>query len=167
MRILHRKLWRELWHMRGQALAICLVLAGGAGVCVMSVSTYYSLQQARDDYYRDYRFADVFASLKRAPRTLLRQVRNIPDVAQVQARVVARANLRVAGFDEPIQGLITSIPEHHATSLNRLHLRRGRLPDSRRDDEVLVSDGFAAAHRLQPGEADPTFILHPPIPISR
>jgi putative ABC transport system permease protein len=33
----------------------------------MSLSTYDSLATTRDRFYRDYRFADVFASLKRAP----------------------------------------------------------------------------------------------------
>ena len=30
--VLHRKLWRELWQMRGQALAILLVIVAGVGV---------------------------------------------------------------------------------------------------------------------------------------
>lgn len=150
---MQRKLWRELWHIRGQVIAIALVLVGGVGVCVMSLSTYHSLQETRDQYYLEYRFADVFASLKRAPLTLNQRLADLPGISRSQARVVAPVTLEVLGFDEPIQGLITSIPdqlEKARHALNTLHLVKGRLPDSRRDNEVVISDAFAEQHRLQP-----------------
>ncbi|MDX1693957.1 MAG: FtsX-like permease family protein [Ketobacteraceae bacterium] len=150
---LQRKLLRELWHIRGQVIAIALVLVGGVGVCIMSLSTYSSLQETRDQYYQEYRFAHIFADLKRAPLSLAERIRDIPDVSRAQARVVAPVTLEVAGFDEPVQGLMTSIPDHEEQArhaLNSLHLVRGRLPDSRRDNEVVISDAFAEQHRLQP-----------------
>lgn len=153
MTAMQRKLWRELWHIRGQVIAIALVLVGGVGVCVMSLSTYHSLQETRDRYYQDYRFADLFASLKRAPLALNERIKALPDIARTQPRVVAPVTLQVADFDEPIQGLMTSIPDNEAETrhaLNGLHLVRGRLPDSRRDNEIVISDAFAEQHRLTP-----------------
>jgi putative ABC transport system permease protein len=38
MRALDRKLFRDLWHMKGQALAIAMVLASGVATYVMSLS---------------------------------------------------------------------------------------------------------------------------------
>ena len=67
MQALDRKLLRDLWNLRGQALAICLVIAGGVATFVMFASTIDNLQLSRDDFFRNYHFADVFASLKRAP----------------------------------------------------------------------------------------------------
>lgn len=156
MRSLYLKMWRELWHIRGQAVAIALVLVGGVAVCIMSLSTYNSLHLARDHYYQNHRFPHVFISLKRAPLSLLRDVRALPHVTDAQARVVAPANLTVSGFDEPIQGLISSIPDEYGENgneLNRLYRVRGRYPDSRRDDEVMLGEGFANAHGLQPGDS--------------
>lgn len=150
---LQRKLWRELWAMRGQALAIVGVIVGGVAVCVMSLSTYQSLLQTRDAYYRDYGFADVLASLKRAPERYAQRLMEIPGVAAVDTRVVAGVNLQVPGFDEPITGKLVSVPDHGQPRLNRLHLVRGRMPDSRRDNEVLIGSSFADAHELQPGDS--------------
>lgn len=153
MHSLQRKLWREIWHIRGQVLAIMLVICGGVAVCIMSLSTYDSLLQTRDDYYRDYAFADLFVDLKRAPQSLLPRLAAIDGVHSAETRIISRVNLQLAGFNEPVSGLVVSIPDHGQPRLNRLHLVSGRLPDSRRDNEVLISDAFAGAHRLQPGDA--------------
>ena len=67
MRALDRKLLRDLWHLRGQVLAIAAVIMGGVATLVMSLATYDSLVLTRDRFYAEYRFADVFARLKRAP----------------------------------------------------------------------------------------------------
>ena len=151
MQVLHRKLWRELWRMRGQALAILLVIVAGVGVCVMSVSTYDSLQQTRDAFYRETRFAHVFAALTRAPEDIARPVAAWPEVAEVETRITAPVSLTVPGFGDPVTGQLVSLPDNGLTRLNRLHLVQGRLPGGWQEDEVLVSDAFAEAHRLQPG----------------
>ncbi len=80
MRALHRKALRDLWHMRGQALAIAMVIAAGIAMLVMSAATLASLQDTRDRLYRDYRFSDVWAQVKRAPEGLSRRVAEIPGV---------------------------------------------------------------------------------------
>ena len=67
MRALTRKLWRDLWHMKGPALAIMMVVAAGVAVFVASMSASDSLELSRTTYYNEYRFAHVFASLRRAP----------------------------------------------------------------------------------------------------
>ena len=149
---LQKKLWRELWHIRGQAMAIILVIVGGVGVCIMSLSAYDSLRNTRDSYYRDYGFADVFASLKRAPDSLLARIAAIPGVSRAESRVVARINLEVPGFADPVSGLLNSIPDSGQPSINRLHLLSGRLPDSRRDNEVLIADAFAEGQGLVNGD---------------
>ncbi len=151
MRALTLKLWRELWHLRGQVLAIALVMAGGVSVCVMSLSTYDSLLTTRDTYYREHGFADIFANLKRAPKSLARRIEALPGIASVEPRVVAKVNLSLPDFSDPISGVLVSIPAA-GPRLNRLHIAAGRMPDSRRD-EVLISDTFAAAHNLSSGAA--------------
>ena len=65
LKAIHRKALRDLWHMRGQALAIALVIASGIAMLVMSAATLSSLQDTRDRLYRDYRFSDVWAQVKR------------------------------------------------------------------------------------------------------
>ena len=67
MRTLDRKLLRDVWAMKGQALAIAAVIAAGVTMFVTYRSNFDSLQRTRAAYYEAARFADVFAALKRAP----------------------------------------------------------------------------------------------------
>ena len=90
MRALDRKLWRDLWHMRGQAVAIALVVMCGVATHVMFLSTLNALRETQQGYYREYRFADVFVSLKRAPEALRERIAALPGVARADTRVVAQ-----------------------------------------------------------------------------
>ncbi len=153
MKALDRKLFRDLWGMRGQILAIVLVIACAAAMSVMSLSTQQSLGQTQTTYYERYRFADVFALLKRAPNTLAERVAEIPGVARVQTRIVASVTLDVRGLKEPAVGRLISVPDRRTAILNDVHLRAGRYVEPGRAGEVLVSEAFAQAHGFGPGDA--------------
>ena len=153
MRALNRKLFRDLWHLRTQALAIGLVIACGVATFVMSLSTLRSLERTRADYYNRFGFAHVFVHVKRAPSSLTSRLASLPGVAQVQTRIVAQVNLDVPGMIEPAVGRLISIPDRGDLVLNRLHLRAGRMPQPRAAGEVVVSETFAGAHRLRPGDS--------------
>ena len=151
MRALDLKLLRDLWHLRGQVLAIAAVIMGGVATLVMSLSTYDSLVTTRDRFYREYRFAEVFANLKRAPEPVAERLRAIPGVAHLETRVIAGVKLEVENFTDPITGLLLSVPDSGAPLLNTLYLKRGRMAQPYSTDEVVLSDTFADAHQLQPG----------------
>ncbi|MBI1283448.1 MAG: FtsX-like permease family protein [Thiobacillus sp.] len=152
MKTLDRKLLRDLWHLRGQVLAIAAVIMGGVATMVMSLSTYDSLVTTRDRFYGEYRFAEVFATLKRAPETLTERLAALPGVEHLETRVRAGVKLEVAGFSDPITGLLLSLPDVGEAQLNRLHLKRGRTVQAWSTDEVVLSDTFADAHGFQPGD---------------
>jgi putative ABC transport system permease protein len=152
MLAIDKKLWRELWGMRLQALAIAMVIVSGVSIFIMSLSTLDSLFETRATYYREHHFADVFANLKRAPLSLVKRIEQIPGVDKVETRVVAYVNLDVEGFADPISGHLISLPDNSRGLLNQIYLREGRLFEPGRDNEVLVNEEFAAAHRLKPGD---------------
>ncbi len=152
MLALDKKLWRELWSMRLQALAIAMVIVSGVSIFIMSLSTLDSLFETRRTYYREHHFAEVFAGLKRAPLSLQQRIEEIPGVDKVETRVIAYVNLDVEGFADPISGHLISLPDNSRGLLNQIYLREGRLFEPGRDNEVLVNEEFAVAHRLQPGD---------------
>jgi putative ABC transport system permease protein len=152
MLALDKKLWRELWAMRIQALAIAMVLVSGVGIFIMALSTLHSLQETRDSYYRSHHFADVFATLKRAPVALLPRIESIPGINKVDHRVVAYVNLDVPGYGEPVSGHLLSLPDNSRGLLNQIYLRQGRLFEPGRDDEIVISEEFALAHHLKAGD---------------
>lgn len=153
MRALDRKGWRDLWRMKGQAVAIALVLGCGVATFVMSVSAWRSLAMAQEKYYESHRFAHVFGQLKRAPNALAHRIAEIPGVGRVQTRVVLDVTIEVAGMVEPAVGRLVSVPEGGEGGLNALYLRRGRHVEPGRRGEVLVHELFAEAHGLEPGDS--------------
>lgn len=149
---LDRKLLRDFWTMKGQVLAIALVIAGGVATFVMAISTLDSLLLTQGKFYRDYRFADVFASLKRAPEAVRVRLASIDGVQQVETRVSVSASLEIENFNDPVTAQIVSLPDIGEPLLNRIYLRRGRAIEASRDDEVIVGEAFAEAHHFQPGD---------------
>jgi putative ABC transport system permease protein len=153
MTALNRKLLRDLWHMRGQVLAIALVVMCGVATVVSSRTGYESLVVSRSAYYADYRFADLFAQLKRAPEQVEQEIADIPGVVSVSTRIVFDVTVDVPGLAEPATGRICSIPERRVSILNDLYIRRGRWVAPGRRDEVLVSEAFAEANHLEVGDS--------------
>lgn len=152
MSALARKALRDLGRLRSQAIAIALVVASGVATLVMSQSTYRSLELTRARFYADYAFADMWAAVKRAPETLAVRLAAIDGVQTVETRLVAPATLRVPGFADPVRALVQSLPVTGAPVLDRLYLRRGRLPTPGARDEAVLSDAFADAHHYRPGD---------------
>lgn len=150
---LARIMLRELWHLRGQVLAAALVVACGIAAFVAMRGTWHSLVVAQQDYYASYRFADVFAGLKRAPLEVAQRIRAIPGVATVDTRVVADVTLDVPGLDEPATGRLVSIPERREPMLNDLALSEGRYVEPGRGDEAIASRTFAEANGLRVGDS--------------
>lgn len=146
------KLLRDLWRLRAQSMAIALVIAAGVGTVVMAAGLIRSLEATRADYYDQYRFADVFAPLIRAPEQVMAQVRRIPGVAAADSRISARATLDVAHVAEPVSARVHSMPAAGGSALNRLVLRSGRLPEGGNANEVVASEPFAQAAGLALGD---------------
>jgi putative ABC transport system permease protein len=155
---LNRKLFRDLLEMKGQALAIAMVVAAGVGVYVMYMATFTSLQRTQQAYYQRQRFADVFGSAKRAPLRVANELAAIPDVSVVEPRVVATVTLDLPAFKEPASARLVSIPVNRRPLVNDLFLRRGRWIEAGRADEVIASEGFVIANKLNPGDRVPAVI---------
>ncbi len=148
------KLLRDLGRMKGQVVAVALVMACGLAMMIMTRSLILTLESTRDAYYQSHRMADVFGSLKRAPLSLRDRLARIPGVAELETRVVRDAMLDLPGVLEPCTGHLVSLPEDGGMPvLNQVFLRRGRMPriDARR--ETVVSESFAEANQLQVGDS--------------
>lgn len=149
---LDRKLMRDLGAMKGQVAAVALVMACGLAMMILSRSLMLSLSQKRDLYYAENQMGSVFADLRRAPKSLLPRVTAIPGVTNVEARVKGTLLLDLPGILEPADGLAISLPDERDPALLKLFLRQGRLPASGTRGEVAVSESFAEARGLHPGD---------------
>jgi putative ABC transport system permease protein len=149
MTALTRKLFRDLFRLKAQSIAIMAVVASGVAIFVAMMGTFSALEGTMDAYYERYRFGDVFARVVRAPRSLEGRIAAIPGVAEVQTRVVADVSADLPGVPEPVTLRLVSLPDH-APFLNGIHLRKGSLPDG--DDDIVLNEVFAEANNLHPGD---------------
>ena len=149
---LTHKLLRDLWRMKGQALAIAMVIATGVMLLVMMTGLVNSLEQTRDTYYDRYRLAEVFAPVARAPNLALADLVEIPGVSAVEGRVSGAALIDIKGRSVPVQAQAVSLPDFGSPALNDVYLTDGRPFDSNRSDEILLLGSFAEAHDLAPGD---------------
>ncbi len=151
---LDRKLLRDLGKMKGQVFAVSLVMACGLAMMIMTRSLIMTLDSTRSTYYQKYAMADIFATLKRAPLSVAKQLATLPGVATVETRVAVDVTLDLPGLSEPATGHIISLPEDGGPQkLNRLFLRTGRFPRSDERREVVLGESFANANGLQTGDS--------------
>ena len=145
---LNRKLLRDLWRLKSQGLAIASVVAAGITLMVAIFGSVAALNLSMDAFYERYRFAEVFASLKRAPNSLETRLRSIDGVANLETRIVVGVPLDLTGRPEPATGRLISIPEGRYPSINGIDLRRGRLVEPGKPSEIIISEPFATANGL-------------------
>ena len=151
---LDRKLLRDIGKMKGQVLAVSLVMACGLAMMIMTRSLILTLESTREAYYQKNAMADIFATLKRAPLAVGEQIAALPGVATVETRVAVDVTLDLPGLAEPATGHIISLPEDGGPQkLNRLFLRTGRFPRSDERREVVLGESFALANGLTVGDS--------------
>ncbi len=152
MRTLHRKLLRDLWRMRLQALAIGLVIGSGIAVFIMMLGAMASLEATKDAYYAQSRFGQLFVHAERVPAAVGEALERIDGVIAAETRITGFATLTFADFPEAVTARLVSIPERGGPVLDRLVIRKGRSLAPGGRDEVLVSEAFAEARGLRPGD---------------
>jgi putative ABC transport system permease protein len=85
------KLFRDLYRLWPQALAIAFVMAAGVATLILATGAHRSLSQTREAYYEANRFADIFAEVTRAPASIAAIVEAMDGVAAVETRISKRA----------------------------------------------------------------------------
>lgn len=151
--VLDIKVARDLWSMRLQVASIAMLIAAGVAVFVMSVSNYLGLVEAMQAHYRTERFADVFASVNRAPQSVVKKLLEIDGIGTVEPRIAKAVRIARADTTLPLSGRIISLPAAGQPALNRLRLVKGRWPDPLHPDEVIINAAYAEARAVRMGEA--------------
>ena len=156
---LNRKLFRDLWGMKGQAFCHCDGRGGWrrdvrdvpGDVCVAERDTPRVLRAAA--VRRRLRLAEARApaggdGYRGHPRRL----------GHGDARRLER-DARSSGHSTspPARGWSRSRPDRRPT-VNDLFLRRGRWIEGNRPDEILASEGFVIANKLEIGDQVPAVI---------
>ena len=178
MTALDRKLLRDLRLMWSQVLTIALVVASGVGGFITSLSAVDSLALARDRFYASGHFADVFASVKRAPNALAASLLATPGVADVQTTLEQVVRIELPGVADPVLGQLIGVDALVPPRLNLVTLRTGAVSEAGfaqaqlADQAIpaLVSAGFATLYRPKKTyltfDCTPTYLVSTKVTIS-
>lgn len=151
---LDRKLLRDLSRMKGQVVAVSLVMACGLAMMIMTRSLILTLESTRSAFYQKNAMADVFVNLKRAPLSAAEPLKSLPGVAAVEPRVVLDVTLDLPGLTEPATGHLVSLPEDGGPQkVNRVFLRTGRFPTEDERRGIVLGESFAIENGLKPGDS--------------
>ena len=149
---LNKKLLRDLLKLKGQLLAIILVMAAGIAFFVILFGVLDSLKLTKSTYYDRYQFADIFASLKRAPESTKQRINEIKGVSITQSRVIFGVTLQLEDMIEPASGKIISLPDGKEPLLNKLYLKSGRMLFPNEENAILADESFFIAHQYKLGD---------------
>lgn len=152
MRTIHRKLLRELYGSVGLLLLIASIIAVGVTCFVAMQSAYRNLSSAKERYYSQCRMADFWIDLKKVPLATLQTLNSIPGVAEIQPRIRFMASVDLEDTIESVNGIVISLPDRPKSVLNGVVLRKGDYFSDGRANEAIISEKFAAAHNLLPGQ---------------
>ena len=153
MKVMHRKLIRDLRTNLGTLLSVIAITVIGAGVLIGLGSTQRNLEASQRAYYRAYRFADFWIDLKKAPMSAVKRLADLPGIDTAQGRVVYDVILDLEGEARPVTGRLISTPVRQSgQTLNDICLVRGAWFTKERDEEVILSEAFARAHHLLIGD---------------
>ena len=109
MRVLDRKVVRDLRRLWAQIIAVALVMACGVATIVLAVGAYRSLEETRATFYARQNFADLFATATRAPLRLSARIDAIPGIRSAEYRISKPVVLDIEGMKEPAAGPETVI----------------------------------------------------------
>ncbi len=153
MAALHRKLGRDLRGSVGVLLTIVAIIAVGTGSFIAFGSAKRILTASQAAYYREYRFADFWVDVKKAPLSAVERIAELPGIATIETRVVFSVIVDLPGVVEPLRGQLLSVPERgFDKAINGICLIQGSGFSADRNEEVILSEAFAQVHGLAPGD---------------
>ena len=152
MRVLDRKLSRDLWASLWRLLAITSMIAVGVMCFVAMGSAHRNLNEAKRRYYAQCRMSDFWIDVKKVPLAELEPLAEIPGIAAIRPRIQFNATVALDDVPRPLNGMVLSLPDRPTPTINDIVLRRGGYFTERRENEVIVNDKFALAHHLKPGD---------------
>ena len=151
MKILDRKLRRDLWQSKGMLAAIAAIVALGIGSLVGLAGTSKNLGIAKNSYYAQCRMADFWIDLKKLPISEVAELSRVPGVSDLRHRISYPVIIDLKGVDQPLSGKLLSLPEHPEPIINNIIIRSGNYFTGERDNEVIISESFARARKIGPG----------------
>lgn len=152
MNILGRKLRRDLGQTWKMLLAVASITAIGIGCYIGMLSAARNLTAAKGQYYSVCRLADFWIDLKKAPEQEVQRLSQVPGISEIRTRIQTKVLCDLEGVDEPVGGMMISMPPDPTPVINGLVMRSGSYFTQGRMNEVILSEKFATARNVRAGD---------------
>ncbi len=150
MAILLKKALRSIWRNKRAYLACILLIAIGTMLFVAMGATSVKLELAKEQYYKEKRLADVFATVTAIPATAKDRLLAIEGVEDVSLRLVEDVRVLIPGDDRVITLRVVSVDPTEENPINGILVTDGGFSQP---GEVLLAQDFMAAHQLSMGDS--------------
>ncbi len=155
--MLWKKMWRELWDNKAAYLACITVIAIGLMLYVSMSVVFEGLNDAKNNFYSDYRFADGFARVRGISQTQAERLASVEGVDSLEGRMVKDVRVYAPEREENVYLRLVSIRPGAGSRLNDVMLLAGAMP-AEGSRSILVDPAFLEANGLEMGETIPAII---------
>jgi putative ABC transport system permease protein len=156
MRLLRKKLFRELRQSKFRFLAISSVVAIGIILFTASYMSFLNLSSSYNYTYEKLHFEDMLVRVERAPERVVERLRALPNIKEVTPRVSEPMGMELEDSTR-ITGQVIGIPDTKPY-VNMLQIRSGNeLTGKEKELTCLVETHFAKFNKL--GEGDTVYAV--------
>lgn len=150
MGILLKKLIRDIKEAKGQFISILVIVTIGVAFYSGINATFMNLSEASEKYYSEYRFADLWVDLYKAPESIIDRIESLSYVKMVTGRIVQDAKMDISKANVTVR-LIT-LPDKKEEIVNDVVIKSGKYFSEDQSNQCLVEEGFYTAHNLKRGD---------------
>ena len=161
MKLLRKKLFREIRQAKFRFMAIASVVAIGIILFTASYMAFLNLSASYDYTYDRLHFEDLLVRVDRAPERVVERLSELPNIKEITPRVSDPMGMELEDGTR-VTGQIIGVPTTEPY-VNMLHLREGReLTEDEAELTTVVEYHFAEFNDLQEGD----IIEVPPTPLA-
>lgn len=148
--ILFKKALRSIWNNKNSYFACIILISIGVMIYVSLGVSVKDLDSSKTKYYKDYRLADIFATVSSIPKTEENTLLKIEGIEDVQFRHIYDAKVNMPNNNKLITIRLISYDTSTPNHINEI-IRTGN--DFYSENDILISKQFLEIHNLNIGDS--------------
>ncbi len=148
--ILIKKALRSMNRNKKGYISCILLMSLGISLHIIFNSLVLNLGTARDDYYQDYRLADIFVKVNAISKNNAKALEKIDGIKEIVPRIVDEFRIEHEDIDTLMSvRLISSDLDYNGTTINQ-YIYNGR--DIENDTDILLNVEFMELNNIKIGD---------------
>ena len=146
MVILFKKACRAIWSNK-KAYASCVVLISVGILMLTSFGILVErMEEAKEQYYEEYRFADIFAKVNAMPTSQIDRLLHIEGIADVSMRYIQNARVIMPDNEKVITLKLISVDRNDRNRINDFEIVGNNFSYN---NDLMIGSAFLEAHNLK------------------